>query len=119
MRTKVAIAATAAFGLGGLVAALAVLAGSTAGETGVPASVARPAWAEVQWPFPLDEWGKGKAFTCGAADCGTEVNLYIRAKIGFCNCTSGVADDDELDRISDYDLLGNQLSALGPGREIN
>ena len=46
-----------------------------------------------------------------AADCGTEVNIYIRAKIGFCNCTTGVADDEELDRISDFDLFGNELAA--------
>ena len=68
----------------------------------------QPAWTEVAWPFPIDQWGKGKAFRCKAADCGTEVNLYIRAKIGFCNCTTGVADDDELDRISDFDLLGDK-----------
>jgi hypothetical protein len=29
-----------------------------------------------------------------------------------------VSDDEELDRISDYDLLGNKLAALGPGRPI-
>ena len=72
----------------------------------------------MQWPFPIDQWGKGKAFRCKAADCGAEVNVYVRAKIGFCNCTTGVSDDDELDRISDFDLLGNKLSALGPGRPI-
>src|SRR4051812_31667482 len=58
-------------------------------------------WSEVAWPFPMDQWGKGKAFTCKAADCGAEVTVYIRAKIGFCNCSTGVADDEELDRISD------------------
>jgi hypothetical protein len=41
------------------------------------------------------------------------VTVYIRAKIGFCNCSTGVADDEELDRISDFDLIGNQLSAQG------
>ena len=66
----------------------------------------------------MDEWGKGKAFQCKAADCGTEVNLYIRAKIGFCNCTTGVADDEELERISDFDLIGDKLAALGAGRPI-
>jgi hypothetical protein len=84
------------------------------------ASVAppQPVWNEVAWPFPMDQWGKGKAFRCNAADCGTEVNVYIRAKIGFCNCTTGVADDEELDRISDFDLFGNKLTALGPGQPI-
>jgi hypothetical protein len=22
-------------------------------------SAARPAWTEVRWPFPIDQWGKG------------------------------------------------------------
>ena len=62
--------------------------------------------------------GKAKAFVCKAADCGTEVTVYIRAKIGFCNCSTGVADDEELDRISDFDLLGNQLTAQAAGQPI-
>ena len=84
----------------------------------VLAATSRPNWAEVSWPFPMDQWGKGKAFQCKAADCGGEVTVYIRAKIGFCNCTAGVADDDELDRISDFDLMGNRLTALGPGQPV-
>ena len=56
----------------------------------------RPVWTEVGWPFPLDQWGRGRAFQCKAADCGREVKLYLRAKIGFCNCATGVADDAEL-----------------------
>ncbi len=72
----------------------------------------------MQRPFLADEWGKGKAFECKAADCGTEVNLFLRAKIGFCNCTTGVADDEELERLSDFNLVGNQLSAVGAGQPI-
>lgn len=75
-------------------------------------------WTEVPWPFPMDQWGQGKAFTCKAADCGSAVTVYIRAKIGFCNCTTGVADDDELDRISDFELIGNQATAQAPGHPI-
>src|SRR5262245_24506345 len=67
----------------------------------------------------MDQWGKGKAFACNAADCGTEVKLFIRAKIGFCNCTTGVADDEELDRLSDFDLMGKEnVTPLGNGRPI-
>ena len=73
----------------------------------------------MQWPRPIDEWGKGKAFRCAAADCGVEVNLYIRAKIGFCNCKTGVSDDDELNRLSDFGLMGAKASVLGPGRPID
>ncbi len=78
----------------------------------------RPAWTEAAWPFPIDQWGQGWAFQCKAADCGVEVNLYLRPKIGFCNCQTGVADDEELDRVSDVDLVGSERSALGPGRPI-
>ena len=82
------------------------------------ATPSHPKFAEVRWPFPTDEWGKGKAFRCAAADCGVEVNLYIRAKIGFCNCLTGVSDDDELDRLSDFNLMGDKPAVLGPGHEI-
>ena len=82
------------------------------------AAALQPNWAEMPWPFPMDQWGKGKAFQCKASDCGAEVTVYIRAKIGFCNCTTGVADDNELDRISDFDLMGDHLTALGPGQPI-
>ena len=78
----------------------------------------RPVWTEAAWPFPIDQWGQGWAFQCKAADCGIELNLYVRPKIGFCNCQTGVADDEELDRVSDIDLVGSERSALGPGRPI-
>ena len=116
MRTATAIAAVAAaaFVTGGLAAALAWF--------GLPqravATAPRPAWTEAAWPFPTDEWGKGKAFHCRAADCGTDVNLYIRAKIGFCNCTTGVADDQELERLSDFHLMGDKIAVLADGRPI-
>ena len=47
------------------------------------------------------------------------MNLYLRAKIGFCNCTVGIADDDELARLTDFHLLANELSAIGEGRPIS
>jgi hypothetical protein len=78
----------------------------------------RPVWTEAAWPFPIDQWGQGWAFQCNAADCGIEVDLYLRPKIGFCNCQTGVADDEELDRVSDVELVGSESSALGPGRPI-
>jgi hypothetical protein len=91
------------------------LVGKMAGD----ASVARPVWIEVKWAFPMDQWGTGRAFVCKASDCGSEVNLYLRAKLGSCNCANGVADDADLDRMSDFDLLGRAVSPLGAGRPIN
>jgi hypothetical protein len=78
----------------------------------------RPVWAEVRWPFPLDQWGQGRAFQCKASDCGSEINLYLRAKIGFCNCAIGVSDDQELDRVGDVDLIDGTSAALRPGRPV-
>jgi Flp pilus assembly protein CpaB len=118
MRTTSAIAAAVAVGLGGLVGAFALLAGNRTTNDDAAASSPRAVWTEVQWPFPMDQWGKGKAFRCKAADCGAEVNLYLRAKLGSCNCTTGVADDAELDRMSDFDLVGGEVSPLGAGRPI-
>ncbi len=75
-------------------------------------------WTEIQWPFPTDQFGRGRAFRCSEADCGTPVTLYVRAKIGFCNCITGVPDDEELERIGDLELLGGKAAAQGDGRPI-
>ena len=81
------------------------------------ATATAPVWTETAWPFPTDPWGKGKAFRCKAADCGTEVNVYLRAKIGLCNCATGVADDDDVDRMGDLALVG-EASPLGTSHPI-
>jgi hypothetical protein len=111
---RIAIAVSAAALLAGSVAGVLLLRGGAS----EPARATAPAWNEIAWPFPIDQFGKGKAFRCTAADCGAEVNLYIRAKLGFCNCTTGVADDAELERISDFALFETRLAALGPGQPI-
>ena len=67
----------------------------------------------------MDQWGEGRSFQCKAADCGAELNLYIRAKIGFCSSTTGVADDNELERLSDFDFMKGQATALAGGHEID
>jgi hypothetical protein len=108
------------------VAAVALVAGigsfflAAKPPQGAPAISSRqqPVWAETTWPFPIDQWGEGWAYRCKAADCGVDVNLYLRPKIGFCNCQTGVADDEELDRVSDVDLIGSERSTLGPGQPI-
>jgi hypothetical protein len=82
---------------------------------------ARPAvagWREIAWPFPRDGWPAGRAFRCDAASCGDEVELYLRPKVGFCNCDSGVADDDEVDRVADLDLISERFNPLEPGATV-
>jgi hypothetical protein len=83
-----------------------------------PAAGIHPLWTEVRWPFPLDQWGLGRAFACRAADCGTEVSLYVRPKLGFCNCSTGVSDDTELDRVGDLELLSSTFRGLSDGKPI-
>jgi hypothetical protein len=78
----------------------------------------RPAWAEFQWPFLLDQWGVGRAFVCKPADCGTEIKVYLRPKSGFCNCTTGIDDDEELDRVGDKELIASKFVVSGRGRAI-
>lgn len=117
MNRTLVVATVAALGIGGAVGALVPLArGPGHGATGSDAS--RPAWAEVPWPFPKDPWGRGRAFRCEPADCGVEVKLYLRAKIGFCNCVTGIADDEDLDRMGDLALAGGEVAPLGDGRPV-
>jgi len=82
------------------------------------ASPQRAVFIEADWPLPKDQWGKGKFFHCDAAQCGVPVDLYVRAKIGFCKCDVGVDDDDELDRVSDVPVFVPKPRAGGPGHVI-
>ena len=100
----------------GAAAALLLLVASGPPQTG-SISTARPLWVETKWPFPMDQWGEGKAFQCKAADCGRDLRLYVRAKIGFCSSTIGVADDSELERLSDFDFMKGAV-ARGGSHEI-
>jgi hypothetical protein len=83
-----------------------------------PPAELQPAWTEFKWPFPVDQWGIGRAFVCKPAECGVEVNVYLRPKIGFCKCATGVDDDDELERVGDLPLIGGNAVALGAGGPI-
>src|ERR1700692_4435015 len=100
-----------------VVAALAIGAwsGVAAFEHGQPQV---EAWQEIAWPFPRDGWPAGRAFHCASELCGDDVELYVRPKIGFCNCDSNVADDDEVDRVTDLDLMSQRFVPLEPGRVI-
>jgi hypothetical protein len=79
----------------------------------------QPVWTEFKWPFVLDQWGIGRAFVCKPAACGDEVSIYLRPKIGFCKCATGVSDDEELDRVSDHMLISPKMVARGAGHPID
>jgi hypothetical protein len=96
-----------------VVLALGALSGGAAYEnSGSPAG----GWREIAWPFPRDGWPAGRAFRCQS--CGEAVEVYVRPKIGFCNCNAGVADDDEVDRVTDLDLLSDRFAPLGTGHVV-
>jgi hypothetical protein len=100
---------------------IGIIAGSIAAlgaRTPTPVEI-RPVWKEFKWPFALDQWGIGRAFVCKPAACGDEVSIYLRPKIGFCKCATGVSDDEELDRVSDHMLINLKMVARGRGRPID
>jgi hypothetical protein len=77
-----------------------------------------PSWSKEKWPFPIDQWGTGQAFACAAERCGREVHLYLRTKIGFCRCATGVSDDDEIERVGDLELIGADYKPLASGHPV-
>jgi hypothetical protein len=86
---------------------------SVLGVAGGPHARSEPeAWREIAWPFPRDGWPAGRAFRAGG------IELYVRPKAGFCNCDSGVTDDDEVDRVADLDLMSERFTPLEPGNVI-
>ena len=57
-------------------------------------------WRPIAWPFPRDAWPPGHAWRRG------DLEVYVRPKLGFCgNCDTGVVTDEEVDRVTDIDLL--------------
>jgi len=94
--------------------ALSALSGVAAYENAAPRA---GDWQEIAWPFPRDGWPAGRAFRCGAGACG-DVEVYVRPKKGFCNCDTGVADDDEVDRVADLDLMSDRFAPREAGRVI-
>lgn len=102
-----------------LISAFAVAIFVASGVTGDQhVRVTREGWREIAWPFPRDGWPAGRAFRCETEACGGEVDVYVRPKIGFCNCDTGVADDDEVDRVADLDLMSERFVPLEAGKSI-
>src|SRR4051812_13095563 len=90
MSKPVALAVVAALAITAATAGLFAVGVSQPTDNTAPP---RPVWTEAKWPFPIDQWGTGRAFDCKAADCGSDVKLYLRAKLGSCNCATGIAED--------------------------
>jgi hypothetical protein len=101
--------------LGGVAAGICILSSLAAYQYAQPAG---GGWREIAWPFPRDGWPPGRAYHCNVASCGDEIDLYVRPKLGFCNCDTGVADDDEVDRVADLDLVSDRFVPLEPGKIV-
>ncbi|NEU96453.1 hypothetical protein [Bradyrhizobium uaiense] len=103
-----------------VIAAMFLALGGLSAVAGYEMAPPRAAqWHEIAWPFPRDGWPAGRAFRCGAAECGIDVEVYLRPKPGFCNCDGGVADDDEVDRVSDVDMITPRFAPLKAGDVID
>jgi hypothetical protein len=98
------------------VLAVSVLTTVAGVRVAVPRAEGEARWREIAWPYPRDGWPAGRAFRC--VSCGGNFELYVRAKIGFCNCDTGVADDDEVDRVADLDLISEKFAPLAPGKVV-
>lgn len=101
------------------IAAIAAFATLCAGVLVWRGGGERPVWQEIAWPYPRDAWPAGRVFRCDPARCGGAVDVAIRPKLGFCgNCDSGVTADEEVDRVSDLDLLSSRFTPDAPGYAV-
>ena len=47
------------------------------------------------------------------------LEVYVRPKLGFCgNCETGVVTDEEVDRVTDIDLLDERFAPVQEGSRI-
>jgi hypothetical protein len=93
------------------------LLGGVAVWRGLPSSP-NAMWREIAWPFGRDAWPPGLAFRCIAQQCGEGAEVYVRPKMGFCNCTLGVSDDEEVDRVTDLDLISPSFHPVAAGKPV-
>src|SRR5262249_25102247 len=121
-RAPFAIGIAAAIVIAGVAAVLGVWAPAipraAVSTAPPPPHAGERGWTETRWPFLQDQWGIGKAFVCMPADCGVRIDLFVRPKIGFCNCSTGVSDDTELERVADTDLISPKVRPLGPSSPV-
>jgi hypothetical protein len=102
-----------AFGAIGLIAG----DGAATTATSFGAGSGSTMFVEAKWPFGLDQWGRGRAFDCKSSRCGADAKLYVRAKVGFCDCFDHV-DEDDVDRLTDFDFIRATAVSLGADRPM-
>jgi len=98
--------------IGSLVAMTAGLA-TIAHERMAPGTADDEGWRPIAWPFPRDAWPAGRAWGRDTTE------VYVRPKLGFCgNCDTGVVSDEEVDRVTDIDLLDERFAPAKEGSPI-
>ena len=95
-----------------------VAAGVPAADAGDADRGAANIWRDMKWPLSFDPWPPGRAFQCSKADCGADVELYVRPKLGFCNCTVGITDDSEIDQVGDLAAIGPNFAPTNASHSI-
>ena len=98
--------------IGGLAAGTAGL-GLMAAYRHAPGPPDNAGWRPIDWPFPRDGWPPGRAWR------RDEIAVYVRPKLGFCgNCDTGVVTDEEVDRVTDIDLLDERFAPTQAGAPV-
>ena len=70
-------------------------------------------WRPTSWPFARDAWPQGRGWRRGTLE------VYVRSKLGFCgNCETGVITDEEVDRVTDVDLLDPRFAPAKEGLAV-
>lgn len=98
--------------------AVAAVGAAAAVPHGGPSQAGQGDWQEIRWPFPRDAWPAGRAFRCAGAACGGAMEVYVRPKVGFCNCATGVSGDAEVDGVSDLDMISPDFRPLAAGERV-
>ena len=71
--------------------------------------------SEIAWPFPRDGWPAGAPFAAAWPRAAARSRSMCGRRSASAIATRGVADDDEVDRVADLDLMSEHFAPLAPG----
>ena len=116
MKRNTLIAAIAAFSLGGAVAGAVWFTPRLVAQQTAAAPL-HPDWKKSNGRFRRPV-GQRQRFSLRSGGLRNGCGPLCRSKLGSCNCTTGVANDEDIDRMSDFELLGDKVSPLAEGRPV-
>lgn len=113
LKRRAVVRASIAGSLVAGLAGIAMIAHELVHERGAPEPTDGAGWRPITWPFPRDAWPTGRAWRRDTTE------VYVRPKLGFCgNCDTGVVTDEEVDRVTDIDLLDERFAPVQEGSPI-